>query len=125
MIAEDFLDRVGERVITAAAAVGFIAAQHRRLHILRDRAGAAVGQKVNEDVFAVEQKRVHARFENGFFAVLARGAFYGFDDADAEGFGNVGEVFHDGFLLKCGQMARARRKAGEAGKHYGKAAERM
>ena len=101
LIAEDFLDGIGQRVITAAAAVGFVAAQHRGLHILRDRAGAAVSQKINKDIFAVEQKRVHACFEDGFFAVLARGAFYGFDDADAEGFGDVGEVFHDRFLIVC------------------------
>ena len=104
LIAEDFFDGIGKRVITAAAAVGFVAAQHRRLHVLRDRAGATVGQKVNKDVFAVEQKRVHACLENGFFAMLARSAFDRLDDADAEGFGDVGEVFHDRFLLsveKC------------------------
>ena len=101
LVAEDFLDGIGQRVITAAAAVGLVAAQHRCLHVLRDRAGAAVGQKINEDIFAVEQKRVHAGFDDGFLAVLARGAFDRFDDADAEGFGDVGEVFHDRFLIVC------------------------
>ena len=101
LVAEDFFDGFGKRVITAAAAVGLVAAQHRCLHVLRDRAGAAVGQKINEDIFAVEQKRVHAGFDDGFLAVLARGAFDRFDDADAEGFGDVGEVFHDRFLIVC------------------------
>ena len=101
LVAEDFFDGFGKRVITAAAAVGFVTAQHRCLHVLRDRAGATVGQKVNKDVFAVEQKRVHAGLENGFFAMLTRGAFDRFDDADAEGFGDVGEVFHDRFLIVC------------------------
>ena len=82
-------------MVAAAAAVGFVAAQHRGLHVLRDGAGAAVGEQVDEDVFAIEQEGVHARFDDGFVAVGAGGAFDGFDDADAEGFGQVFEVFHD------------------------------
>ena len=107
LIAENFFDRIGQRVIAAAAAVGFVAAQHRRLHVLRDRAGATVGQKVNKDVFAVEQKRVHAGLEDGFFAMLARSAFDRLNDANAEGFGDVGEVFHDRFLLSVEKVKAA------------------
>ena len=60
LVAENLFNGVAQCVVAAAAAIGFIAAQHGGLHILRDRAGAAVGQQVDKDIFAIEQERVHA-----------------------------------------------------------------
>lgn len=55
-VAEDLLHRLLQGIVAAAAAVGLVTAQHGGLHVLSDGAGAAVGQQVDEDVFAVQQE---------------------------------------------------------------------
>ena len=105
LIAKNIFYGIAQRIVATAAAIGFIATQHRRLHILRYRAGAAVGEQINKHVFAVEQEGVHPGLNNGVFAVFAGGTFYWLNDANTERFWQMFKVIH-GVILKSLFLAR-------------------
>jgi hypothetical protein len=81
-----------EAVERARAGVGLIAAGHGRPLFIAHGVGAAVGQEVDVDVVAPEQKRVVPRLGDSLLALGAGGHPERFDALDLVGLG--GDSFH-------------------------------
>jgi hypothetical protein len=60
------------RWIRARACIGLVAAHDRRPLLLAHRAGAGVGQQVDEDIFGFEGEEVVACFFERGFALFRR-----------------------------------------------------
>ena len=71
LVAVVFLDRFFQMIEVAAAGVGFIAQHDARPLAIAHRAGAAVGEQIDVDIFRSQQERVVTGFLRG---ALASGA---------------------------------------------------
>ena len=88
--AEDVIDSGFEALVRARACIGFVAAHDRRPLLGAHRAGAGVGQQVDEDVLCVEGEEVVARRLKRGFALFARDQADRFNRLDAKRFGGIG-----------------------------------
>ena len=88
--AENILHRGLETDERARARIRLVAAHDGGPLLGTHRAGARVGQQVNEDVFGLEREDVVARRFHGRFSFCGRDEADGFGHFDAKGFGGVG-----------------------------------
>ena len=81
---EQLLDRLEEHVPRRRAGVRLVAVLDRRPLVAAHRAGARVGQQVDEHVLGVDRKQVEAGRLERRLALVARGDADGLDGVDAE-----------------------------------------
>ncbi len=81
---EQLLDRLEEHVPRRRAGVRLVAVLDRRPLVAAHRAGARVGQQVDEHVLGVDREQVEAGRLERRLALVARGDADGLDGVDAE-----------------------------------------
>ena len=86
LVAENILHRRAELLEAAAAGITLIAFHHRRPLVRGHRAGAGIGEQVDEDIVRGQEKKVVVRGAQQLLALRARRPVNGFDALDAERF---------------------------------------
>ena len=87
--AEDFLHGFFQMLEIATSGVSFIAQHHCRPLVIAHGVGAAVGQKVDINIFRIDQESVVASRCNHFFTLFARNHPHCFNSFYAERFRRV------------------------------------
>ena len=99
--AEDLLHGFRQAMIRARAGIGFIAPHDGSPLVLAHRAGAGIGQQIDEDIFGSQGEHVVAGLEHGGLAGFRRDQADGFDALDAERFSRI--IGHGRPLGRCGK----------------------
>ncbi len=84
LVAEDVLDGVAKMVEAPAAGIALVAQHDGRPLLRRHRAGARIGEQVDQHIVSRQQKQVVMRGPQQLFALLPRGPANRFDALDAK-----------------------------------------
>jgi len=92
-IANDIFDGLFQIIEIPAAGIGFIARHQAGPLVVAHRAGSAVGQKINVDIFSLKGKRIISGRLQGLDSFFLRNQPDRFDHFNSERFGSTHQKF--------------------------------